>query len=160
MILYMKFLVDCTLGKLVLWLRVLGYDTIYCETTINNGSILKRGIEEKRIIITRCRDSMQRNYTGSMIVISADKVWDQLEEMKREINFVPDPGKLFSRCVNCNSELRRIDRMDVKGLVPTYVYETHTQFKSCCKCGRIFWPGTHRERMLTALAEHNLIHHL
>jgi uncharacterized protein with PIN domain len=153
----MKFLADCTLGKLTLWLRILGYDTVYSRSPIDRA-LLNQGLKEERIVLTRRRDTAERNYSGMVMILWADRVWDQIEELKKNIILEPSSEILFSRCVNCNSELHEVSRADIEGRVPSYIFQTHAQFHTCQHCGRIFWPGTHRERMLTAMAEHNLIH--
>jgi uncharacterized protein with PIN domain len=46
-------------------------------------------------------------------------------------------------------EPRRKD--EVAGLVPEFVWSQHQAFWRCPDCGRIYWPGTHRQRMEEAL---------
>ena len=47
-----RFIVDAMLGKLVTWLRLLGYDTVYAKDW-PDGRILETAAAESRILVTR-----------------------------------------------------------------------------------------------------------
>jgi len=63
----------------------------------------------------------------------------------------PQEILLLRRCVRCNDELREITREDVFGRVPDYVLATHSCFYRCPKCLKIYWRGSHPERMIRSL---------
>jgi uncharacterized protein with PIN domain len=68
--------------------------------------------------------------------------------------FSLDPyGRVLSRCLRCNELLAPIDRSDVRNRVPPYVYETQPGFRTCGRCGRIYWRGTHRENAVAEIRE-------
>lgn len=151
----MKFLTDRTLGKLAKWLRILGYDTVYYRGSIDRD-MLNRARREGRVVLTRRRDMAERQFTGRMKIVMADTVSAQLGEVIDELELVPVPEDLFTRCLTCNTRLDSIDRQHVKGSVPPYVLQTQTDFRTCSLCRRIYWPGTHRDNMLRFLTERNL----
>jgi hypothetical protein len=62
------------------------------------------------------------------------------------------PDQSFSRCPVCNGALEVADREAVRAHVPAYVAETHRTFRRCPCCGRIYWRGTHWQRMEQNLA--------
>ena len=37
------------------------------------------------------------------------------------------------------------------GAVPDYIYETASDFRKCPECARVYWPGSHREKMIDKL---------
>jgi len=39
------------------------------------------------------------------------------------------------------------EREEVEELVPPYVFQTQTQYVQCPGCLRVYWRGTHWERM-------------
>ena len=42
---------------------------------------------------------------------------------------------------------------EVRGLVPPYVYRTQDKYMMCPSCGRVYWRGTHWERMRRELED-------
>jgi len=61
--------------------------------------------------------------------------------------------QLFTRCTLCNVRLQRLDAIEASRHVPEGVRERHSAFSRCPSCGRLYWPGTHTERMRRRLAE-------
>jgi hypothetical protein len=53
----------------------------------------------------------------------------------------------FRLCLACNAPLRRIAKEDVVGRAPEGVLERHARFVTCDVCRRVFWEGTHWQRM-------------
>ena len=149
----MKFVADATLGKLVKWLRVLGYDTAYWRSKVDRD-FLRRAEREGRTVLTRRRDLANRQYAGSLIVIETDRCEEQLPELLENAALRPDPTCFLRICLRCNETLMEVQKKDVEGMVPAYVIETNETFRACPRCGGIFWPGTHRENMLRFLTKH------
>ncbi len=137
-----RFAADRNLGKLAKWLRILGYDTLYDREDADRN-FLRRAGEVGRIALTRKRDLARLAHPGSLVVLKADRVEDQLGEVIEALDLEPDPSRRLTRCLNCNAPLEEVPKPAVEGLVPAYVYGTCTRFRRCPLCGRIFWPGTH-----------------
>jgi uncharacterized protein with PIN domain len=57
----------------------------------------------------------------------------------------------LSRCLPCNGELKRRLPVAVRERVPPYTFDTQREFWECDGCGRVYWAGTHAERILTRL---------
>jgi uncharacterized protein len=144
------FLADATLGKMVTWLRILGYDTAAWKGRAGRD-FLRKAAAEKRCALTRRRDLARRQFSGCLAVIHSDLIDEQLPELLETLALSPDPQRFFTRCLQCNERLEDILRKDVQGRVPVYVAETNETFRVCRRCGGIFWPGTHRDRMEEAL---------
>jgi uncharacterized protein with PIN domain len=51
------------------------------------------------------------------------------------------------RCSLCNEELQPVGKDQVRDRVPPYVFATQSSFACCPRCGRLYWPATHVERM-------------
>ena len=68
-------------------------------------------------------------------------------QVVRELGIRPSDVRPFSRCLACNMELSRVDREAMKGRVPAYVWQCHQTFHQCGKCQRIYWAGSHHDRM-------------
>lgn len=142
----LKFITDGTLGRLARWLRAIGYDAVFERGGINRD-FLNRARREGRIVLSRRRDLVRRNFRGRMVILDSDRIKDQIRELKEKVPELEiKPENLFAMCLDCNSLLRELPRDSVQGLVPPYVFETQDRFRQCLRCGKIYWAGTHRER--------------
>jgi len=41
-----------------------------------------------------------------------------------------------------------MSRDEASGLAPPHVLATAERFRSCSGCGRVYWPGSHSERIV------------
>ena len=146
----MKFVADSMLGKLAKWLRVLGYDTHY-QRFYRPGAI-DRLLKGDRYLLSR-HGAMANQYNKT-VLLHADRVGVQLNELKDKLNLAPERSTWFSRCLVCNALLEETQPDDVRDNVPEYVfYNNMTGVRSCPSCGRYYWAGSHRTRMVKQLAE-------
>ncbi len=148
-----RFTADRNLGKLVKWLRILGYDTLY-DRGDADGTFLRKAGEEGRIALTRKRALARPAPSGRLVVVNADRVGGQIGEVLEALALDPDPAKRMTRCLRCNALLEEASKELVTGQVPAYVSGTCTQFRICRLCGRIYWPGTHPRRVEEYLRTH------
>jgi uncharacterized protein with PIN domain len=152
-----KFITDRNLGKLAKWLRILGYDTV-CYSENIDRAFLRAGAKENRIVLTRRRDMARRAFSGRMVIIYRDRVNDQLQELREKTSLEPNPQNFLSLCLECNQPLQPISKENTKEKVPPYVFQTQNTFLTCPECGKIYWPGTHRDNILKELKNRNLFH--
>ncbi len=146
-----RFLADVMLGSLAKWLRILGYDTAY-DNRIRDREIVRRCVEEDRVALTRdLRLTERRLLRGRCLLIRSQQLRRQVSQVLEFLE-QPVPSSLRSRCVRCNRRLARVDRESVALRVPPYVLRTQDDFMQCPECQRIYWCGTHRERMLEQLS--------
>ncbi len=138
----MKFLVDHMLGKLAKYLRFMGYDTYYPTGNLSDNALIKIAKEEGRIIITRDKELARRS---KGFLVKSDNYEEQLKEVIENFNLNAD--NILSRCSVCNELLVHVRKEGVKDKVPSYVYEHNDEFYMCPKCHRIYWYGTHTERI-------------
>lgn len=142
----LKFITDGTLGRLARWLRAIGYDAVFEPGGVDRD-FLNRARREGRIVLSRRRDLVRRNFLGTMVILHSDRIKQQISELKEKIPELEiKPENLFTICLDCNSPLKELRRESVQGLVPPYVYETQDRFMQCLKCRKIYWAGTHREK--------------
>jgi uncharacterized protein with PIN domain len=153
-----RFAADCNLGTLAKWLRILGYDTLY-ERGIADLDFLRKAAAEGRIVLTRKRKLARLSSAGRLVLVKADRVRLQLGEVLGALSLEPDLVKKMTRCLCCNTVLEKIPKERVEGCVPVYVYVKYTQFKGCPSCGRIYWPGTHRQNIEESLRTRIPRHH-
>jgi len=144
-----KFVVDHMLGRLAKWLRILGYDTVY-SASLDDPDLVRISQAEGRLLLTRDTGIARRKGVQCLLV-TADKVEEQLLEVARRCGLRLD-GEPMSRCIRCNVVLSEIDRDAVRGEVPSYVWQTQSTFRRCLVCGRLYWRGTHWDRMRERIA--------
>ena len=141
-----RFAVDIMLGKLGKWLRVLGFDaaSMLLDDRVRVDCLLSEGI----IPVTR-REKF-RDIEG-VLFIRNDHQIEQLKELISSLSIGIDELRPFSRCSLCNADLLQIPRKAAFGAVPDYVFETSSDFRKCPECARVYWPGSHRQKMFDKL---------
>ena len=151
----MKFIVDCNVGKLARWLRIAGFDTLFFRS-IEDNRLVRIALDEKRVLLTRDTHILERRVAASgrlkVLLIEDDNAKAQLRQVVTTLNLA-DEARPFTRCLQCNDPLLPREKNDVRELVPTYVFRTQEQYMQCPACQRIYWRGTHWEKMSRELME-------
>jgi uncharacterized protein with PIN domain len=57
----------------------------------------------------------------------------------------------FTLCLRCNVPLERVDKAAVAERLPESVRELQQEFTRCPGCERVYWPGSHWQRMRSVL---------
>lgn len=154
-----RFLADAMLGRLARWLRILGYDAEYFPG--EDDELIRRARREGRVLLTRDTRLLQRYSAGVRpppagtdplphLFIESDHVMEQLRQVVAALHLNPaaPPAR---RCSCCNAVLEPRDKAEVVGRVPEFVWSHHQAFWACPRCQRIYWAGTHRQRMEEAI---------
>ncbi len=150
----MKFIVDANAGKLVRLLRLMGYDTVFFDRP-DDSQMIAQALAEERVILTRDTHIMERRVVASgrlkAVLIRSDEPEEQIRQVIRELALDCD-FQPFTICLECNRALVPRQKDEVRELVPPYVFKTQSQFRQCPNCRRIYWQGTHWQRMSERLA--------
>lgn len=141
----MRFIVDCMLGKLAKWLKILGFDTLYFSK-IEDSHLLDLGHEEERVLLTRDNSLMEKAKNIRSLFIESEDWNAQVVQVLDEFDLWKDI-RPNSRCIECNVQLKNLSKEKAKNLVVPFVYEYATSFAICPQCGRVFWQGTHHMDM-------------
>jgi len=149
------FIVDSNAGKLARWLRMMGYDTLFFHD-IEDGHLVDMAMKEGRVVVTRDTQIAKRRAAANgrlrVIVSREDDPRRQLLQVMKELN-LDCRATQFTRCLECNRQLVPRSKDEVKDLVPPYVFRTQAQYMQCPSCSRVYWQGTHWQRMRRALEE-------
>lgn len=146
----MKFIVDAMLGKVALWLRLTGHDTIY-SNELHDDELILIAAEDDRVLLTSDARLNQRaadnNITSLLLRGNVD---ERIAEVFQcfNISLEIDPAK--SRCSKCNGELvelRGDDRERIKELVFEKTYNYYDVFWFCEECQSVFFEGSHWKNM-------------
>ncbi|MBN1860534.1 MAG: Mut7-C RNAse domain-containing protein [Candidatus Thermoplasmatota archaeon] len=144
----MRLFCDHMLGSLAKWLRIFGYDTVYPDATTSDDEVLTRAKSEKRLLLSRDKELVQRAKKALMPVVEIHTtvLSEQLEEVLTRIP--PDKKTILSRCTLCNTPLISVEKKKVQTFVPEKVFSTRDNFWFCPACKKYYWMGTHYENMM------------
>ena len=148
-----KFIVDLNAGRLVKWLRIMGYDTAFVPG-IEDGRLVSLAHEEGRILLTRDRNIMRRRLIVSgklrAILLESERVEEQLRQVVDDCKL--DTQRDFSLCIERNSPLVRTAREEIRDQASPYVFQTQDIIVECPSCRKPFWRGTHWRNIRRRLA--------
>jgi len=146
-----RFVVDTMLGRLAHWLRAMGYDTL-CLGPADDRRLLQLALGEDRILVTR-DVRLARLAEARGCLIRAAEVDDQLLETVEKLGLAPPEAEWLSRCLECNARLEPRAKDEVKKLLPERIFGAESEFMGCPGCGRVYWAGSHADRMLARLRQ-------
>jgi uncharacterized protein len=126
------------------------FDTLY-DRTADDPELVRRSVAERRILLTRDVGLLKHKVLRHAHYVRATAPDSQLEELVRALDLARN-AKPFTRCLRCNGRLARVALRDVAQQVPEAVRRKFRRFVRCTDCGRIYWPGSHYERLQIRIA--------
>ncbi len=148
----LRFILDVHLGRLAAYLRMLGFDALW-NNTAADPELARIAAEQDRILATRDRHLLMRNEVKRGCWIRSTDPHAQLAQVVRRYRLF-DSAQPFTRCLVCNGELGAAGEQAIRDKVPPHAAEHHNEFRECAECGRVFWKGTHYQRMMALIQEH------
>ncbi len=147
----MKLLCDQMLGSLARWLRFMGYDTAY-PSAMGDTELIANAVAEDRVLLTRDKELAGR--CPGAVLIRSDVLERQVREVATFLGLrLVDP---LSRCSVCNVKIEPVSSEQVRDVVPEGVLSRHEAFWRCPQCGRVYWQGSHWDRMVERLGRLDL----
>ena len=150
------FAVDDNVGKLASLLRMAGLDTYYVNT-ISDRELVKIAHHEGRILLSKDKDLLKRKMIVFGRLVRAITPKKQLAEII-QLYGLREQLQPFSRCLKCNDLLQPIEKQEIIDRLEPLTIKYYDSFHTCRSCGNIYWPGSHRERMLTMLSGFSSCH--
>ncbi len=143
-----RFVADVHLGKLARHLRLAGLDTVY-RNDADDASLAEIASRESRILLTRDQRLLMRaTIAHGYFVRETDARRQWVEVLRR---FGPLELRPFSRCLRCNSVLCEVPKSDVDAALLPRTRQHYDRFQMCSGCGRIYWKGSHWQRLKLAI---------
>ncbi len=141
----LKFVLDVHLGRLAAYLRMLGFDTAY-RNCAGDAELVRISAEEERILLTRDRGLLKHSaVTRGYWLRQTDSRRQAVEVVSRfDLARSLHP---FTRCMACNEPLRPVSKSEIHQRVPQPIAERHEEFRECPACRRVYWEGSHYQRM-------------
>ena len=101
---------------------------------------------EQRIILTRDRRLLERRAVTHGCYVRSQDPEQQLLFVLRRFDLAA-AVRPFSRCMRCNEPLQPVAKAAVLHRLPPMVRVEQHSFSRCPRCARLYWPGSHWQRM-------------
>lgn len=141
----MRFIADAHMGGLAKLLRMAGFDTLY-DNGFDDDEIAAIASREGRIVLSRDRDLLKRREITHGCYVRALNPRQQMLEVFQRLDLAR-AARPFTLCMRCNAPLRSVEKHMVLDRLPPSVREHKQQFSICDVCQRVFWEGSHWEKM-------------
>lgn len=146
-----KFVLDVHLGKLAAHLRMLGLDALY-RACYTDPELVRISSAEHRVLLTRDRGLLKHSAVTHGYWLRETDSRRQAAEVVRRFDLA-HYIRPFTRCMACNGSIEPVSKEQVRDLLPPRTAELHDEFRQCPQCGRVYWEGTHHERMRRWIGE-------
>ena len=146
-----KYVLDVHLGKLARYMRMVGLDTVY-KNNFSDDELVEISLKEKRTILTKDRGILKRNEVMHGCWIRNEDPEKQLKEVVERFD-LKNKLREFSRCLECNSTLTEIEKEKIFDHLPPKVKEWQNEFYYCGNCDKVYWKGSHYEKMKKIIDE-------
>ena len=145
----LAFVLDGHLGRLARYLRMAGIDTRW-RAEPADAELARESHEAGGILLTRDVGLLKRSEVIHGAWVRATDPEAQLIEVVRRFDLAraADP---FCRCLECNTPLARAEKAAIASQLPPGVCARHEDFRRCPTCARVYWRGTHWQRMAALL---------
>ncbi len=144
-----KFVLDVHLGTLAKYMRMIGIDTLY-SNNYSDKEIVNISIKENRTILTKDRGILKRSKVTHGYWVRNINPEEQLAEIVKRFDLKNEINE-FTRCMECNTPLEIIEKNKIENRLPPKVKKYHSEFSLCPKCNKIYWKGSHYEKMISLI---------
>jgi uncharacterized protein with PIN domain len=145
-----RFAVDINLGRLAKYLRLLGFDAV-SDGRLDDGDLAELAVAEDRIVLTRDRHLLKRSIVVHGYLVREVMPVAQAGEVLRRFGLA-DRISPFARCMECNGVIVPVAKAEVDHLLEPLTREHFDEFRRCSGCGRVFWRGSHFDRLAAVVA--------
>jgi uncharacterized protein with PIN domain len=148
-----RFLCDGSLGGLARWLRAAGYEAEWLRDSAGDGLLAEAAARGSVLLTTdsqlwdrrAIRDGRVRAQWISCHLDPADQAGVVLRDLRLQLR---EP-----RCMSCGGPLAGVAKEDVRARIPPRTALWQDEYFECAGCGKLFWRGTHWERIAARLEE-------
>lgn len=140
-----RFVLDGHLGKLAVYLRLLGFDTRY-QNDFNDDELAEISSLEGRILLTRDRGLLKRSQVRQGYCVRTKFPRQQVVEVLQQYGLQAQ-ARPFSRCARCNGVLQVVTKEEVYERLEPKTKLYYDDFRICRDCDQIYWKGSHFERL-------------
>ena len=146
-----RFVVDCNLGRLARYLRLLGLDCLY-QNDFSDETVSRISHQQHRIVLTRDRRLLQRKIITHGFYVRAVNPRDQVREVLQRLD-LHGSVRPFTRCTRCNGLLKTAPKETVEHQLEAKTRRYYDRFLQCAQCGQVYWQGSHHKRARRLIRE-------
>ena len=143
---------DAMLGGLARWLRAAGYDAEWVAG-IDDAELVRRALASGHTLLTADTElarhgAIRAGRVRALLIPPNLGKFEQLRFVMRSLSLRPrDP-----RCMTCGGGLRSVPKESVRAEAPPRTFAWCDEFYRCERCAKLFWRGTHWQRIAARLA--------
>ena len=140
-----KFVLDIHLGRLAAYLRMMGFDCLY-RNDYDDVTLARISVDGQRILLTCDRQLLMRKEILRGYFVRSRQPRFQLEEVIRYFDLY-SAIQPFTRCMNCNGLIEPVEKSAIKNQLLPETQQYYEKFWQCPDCKKIYWKGSHYQRM-------------
>ncbi len=141
-----RFVLDVHLGRLAAYLRMLGFDTSY-RNDFADDELASISATQHRTLLSRDRGLLKRSVVTRGYMVRETQPSAQLIEIVERFDLCSRIAP-FRRCLHCNELLHFVEKERVNDRLLLGIRRRHNHFHLCPNCNRIYWTGSHYQRMI------------
>jgi uncharacterized protein with PIN domain len=141
-----RFILDQHLGRLAVYLRMLGFDTLY-RNDYADDELAEVASQEERILVTRDRRLLMRRTVQRGCCLHSLDSRCQLAEVVQRYRLANITSS-FKRCLRCNTPLQPTPKEAILHRLEPLTRLYYHEFAICPSCDQVYWKGSHYEHML------------
>lgn len=146
-----RFVLDVHLGKLARLLRMTGFDTLY-RNDLDDPEIIQIAEDENRIVLTRDRGILKNKRVKRGHFVESRYAKEQLREIIVTFK-LKDNIRFLSRCIACNGTIEEASKEKIQDKLKPGTNQYFNEFFRCRDCGKVYWEGSHFDRMMNFYEE-------
>jgi hypothetical protein len=146
-----RFLCDASLGGLARWLRAAGYEALSSPGQ-GGDALVSKAQEGGFVLLTSDSRVFERRVVqaGSPLALWVPTALTRHEQLAMVLRDLGLPRR-SPRCMACGGELVPARKADVAPRIPPRTARWKDDYFLCAGCDRLFWQGTHWQRIDRAL---------
>ena len=146
-----RFVADTHLGRLAAYLRMLGFDTLY-RNDYDDHELAAIAAGEGRMLLTRDRGLLKHK---SVVYGFCPREVDPHRQLASVLKRYRLGSQIqpWRRCIHCNGLLQDVEKSAVLDRLEPKTKLYYDSFQQCDICGRIYWQGSHFDRMAAFVEE-------
>jgi hypothetical protein len=147
------FLCDANLGGLARWLRAAGYEARWTRE-IADAQLVDDAAAQAAVLVTGDVGILRRRAVraGSVHAVWIPSSLSPLEQLSMLLRELQLPLRA-ARCMTCGGALTPTAKDEVRDRIPPRTALWKDDYFLCGSCGKLFWRGTHWDRIAVRLAE-------
>lgn len=142
----LRFMLDVHLGKLAKYLRFAGFDTLIFPN-LTDREIVDIGARENRIILTRDIGLLKHKKVKYGYWLRSQNPEKQFYEVASHFRIKRKDLHPWKRCSICNSIIKPVEKPAIESGLQPGTKNHFNEFYQCSGCGRVYWKGSHYERL-------------